>query len=349
MKNSSFKSIIALTGMDGEQDAAVAGIVSTIFSYLMCLSRWNKYSSSSFGDVNDVNENERRLLLWTPFEDNEWWLASFGGVMLYIHYILVLWAYDSAPSTVINPLVQMSSVWVLLGSAIPAFLTDSKFISLEDLGCYFIILIGGILPSLNGNIYEMFTKSFWKRPFVRYVVLSELTLGVYDLLISYCLQTSATKKKFTNLSASALEEEFFYLAWCWFSISFVLSFAFIPRLNNKLATLLYKISTKTLIFSALSQVLTLVAFYFSAFAYAWFYQASIVHAAESSLEQALNLILAYILKKTFDVGRESAITGMKQKILSCFIVSIGLFLLAYKDSEQDTSTTEEYFEYPKGT
>lgn len=188
----------------------------------------------------------------------------------------------------------------------------------------------------------MFSRQFWTKPFVRNVVLSEVTLGAYDLLISYCLQYSAKKRKFLELSATSMEHEFFYLAWCWFSISFALSFALIPRLSQKLTSLLYTIPRKTIFFSAVSQILTLLAFYFSAFAYAWFYQASIVHAAESSLEQAFNLILAFILKRFFNVGRDSSIGNMKVKIVSCVVISIGLFLIAYRDhSEAET----EFFEY----
>lgn len=134
-----------MKGMDGEQDAAVAGVVSTLFSYFMCLQRWNTY----FKDDSLLSDQSAKLLLWTPLEDIEWWCASLGGVMLFLHYLFILWAFDSAPSTVINPLVQMSSVWVLLGSAVPAFLSGSTFITKEDLLCYAIIVFGGILPSLN--------------------------------------------------------------------------------------------------------------------------------------------------------------------------------------------------------
>mmetsp|Transcript_19007 Transcript_19007/g.24179 ORF Transcript_19007/g.24179 Transcript_19007/m.24179 type:complete len:558 (+) Transcript_19007:199-1872(+) len=323
--------------IDGEQDAAVAGFVSTVFSYMVCLRRLSMFfDKSSLG-----TKAQAQTILWSPTEDIEWWFAAAGGVLLWVHYIFVLWAFDSAPSTVINPLVQVSSVWVLLGSAVPTALMGTTFIRPLDLFCYFVIVIGGILPSLNGNVRKMLTRKFWTKPFVRNVVLSEVTLGFYDLMVSYCLQASAKKAKFQDLAASALENEFFYVAWCSYSISFALSFAFIPRFNRKISELPYHIPIKILFFSAFSQCLTLLGFYFSAFAYAWFYQASVVHAAESSLQQAFNLIIAYMLRKLFNTGRESAIKGMRYKIISCVVVSFGLSLIAYQDQTAETT----YFEY----
>eukprot|EP00924_Labyrinthula_sp_SR-Ha-C_P001327 maker-scaffold_44-snap-gene-0.47-mRNA-1 protein AED:0.00 eAED:0.00 QI:90/1/1/1/1/1/2/64/391 len=320
------------TQIDGEQDVAVAGLVSLVFSYFLSFNRLSKASPGSFS--------------WSFTEDIEWWLASVGGMLLFLHYLYVLWAYDSAPSTVINPLVQMSSVSVLLFSFFPSLLTNSTFIKPLDLFCYFIIVLGGILPLINNEWKKLLTRKFWKKPFLKYILYSELTVGFYDILLSYCLQTSVKKEKFKDLAASTLENEFFYLAWCWFSITFVFSFTLIPRLNGKIVNLQYVQGRKTLIYSALSQVLTLLAFYFSAFAYARFYQASVVHAAESSLEQGFNLLFAFVLKTFFNVGRNSAVEDLKSKVLSCCVITIGLFVIAYQD-ELD-SMKKQYFEYRNG-
>lgn len=77
------------SGMDGEQDAAVAGIVSTLFSYsvenyglysktdlffryLMCMRRWNRFiTSSELSTAPPVS-----ILLWSPVEDTEWYQIS---------------------------------------------------------------------------------------------------------------------------------------------------------------------------------------------------------------------------------------------------------------------------------
>ena len=57
-----------------------------------------------------------------------------------------------------------------------------------------------------------------------------------------------------------------------------------------------------------------------------FYQAGIVHAAEASMSQLLNLMLAYLLLRCFGIGRHSAASSMNAKIVSFFMVTIGLFL-----------------------
>lgn len=102
--------------------------------------------------INDdalLKTTTNRVLLWSAFEDLEWWLAAIGGLLLFCHYLTLLWAYDKAPSTVINPLIQVSSVWVLLGSAVPSTLLGNTFIRPFDLFCYILVIIGGLLPSLE--------------------------------------------------------------------------------------------------------------------------------------------------------------------------------------------------------
>ena len=78
--------------------------------------------------------------------------------------------------------------------------------------------------------------------------------------------------------------------------------------------------------SAISEGLTILGFYLASIAYGLFYQAGIVHAAEASLSQLLNLMVAYILYRGFGVGRSSAVGSMTIKMVSFVMVTIGLFL-----------------------
>lgn len=165
--------------------------------------------------------------VWSPFHDAEWWLAALGGSCLFFHYQTLYWAYDTAPSTVINPLLQVSSTWVLLGTAIPAALTGSTFIKPFDLGCYAIIVVGGLLPSLQGDMKAMLRLSFWRQSHVKYAVLSEITLGLYDLLLSFVLKRGrlAEDERLIRMGGpNVLENEFFFLAWCWFVVTFALAY-----------------------------------------------------------------------------------------------------------------------------
>jgi len=333
-------SITVVTGpqqhMSGDQDTAVAGLVTLVIVYAMCIQRWISHRKLAFdfeqkrlaGDFSQPSSGVGGV--WSPFHDHEWWVAAVGGLLLFWHYQTLYWAYDTAPSTVINPLLQVSSTWVLLGTAIPAMITGSSFIQPFDLFCYGIIVIGGLLPSLEGDVKAMLRMSFWRQGFVKNAVLSEISLGLYDLLLSWVIKSGKLEGQGTDGGPNVLENEFFFIAWCWFVVSFAFAYGLHPRLQEEYQAL-RKISPRILALAGLGQVIMFIGYYSSQFGYSWFYQASVVHAAESSMAQGFNLIAAFIAKRCFNVGRDSAIQGMKYKVISVIIVSVGLFMIAFQD------------------
>jgi len=322
--------------MTGDQDTAVAGLVTLLIVYAMCLQRWisHRRLAQDFeqkrlaGDYSQVSSGVGGV--WSPFHDHEWWVAALSGLLLFWHYQTLYWAYDTAPSTVINPLLQVSSTWVLLGTAIPAMITGSNFIQPFDLFCYAIIVVGGLLPSLQGDLKTMLRWTFWKQSFVKNAVLSEITLGLYDLLLSWVIKSGKLEGQGSEGGPNVLENEFFFIAWCWFVISFAFAYGLHPRLQEEYQDL-RKISPKIIALAGLGQVIMFIGYYSSQFGYSWFYQASVVHAAEASMAQGFNLIAAFIAKRFFNVGRDSAIQGMRYKVISVVVVSIGLFLIAFQD------------------
>jgi len=357
--------------LTGEQDCAVAGLVTFAVVYLMSIKRTMDKGAAdgSFTPHDELMGPD--TVAWSPWKDVEWWVAAFGGFLLFWHYLLLLWAYDTAPSTLITPLLQVSSTWVLLGSAIPAAITGATFIRPFDLICYAIIVAGGLLPSVHEKgMSFMFSKAFWKKSFVRCTVLSEVCVGLYDLLLSACVGSSARRthmgasvqlssiiyarysksigsldvsSTFDNVDgflenlqekdgqaesvSTALEDEFFYIAWCWFVIVFAFTYLCHPRLRRGVINLRH-LSIKVLVLSSFGQVLTILGYYLSQFGYSWYYQASVVHACESSLNQVFNLVLAVVLYRFFGLGRSSAASGVPAKLASCTIVSAGLFMLS---------------------
>ncbi|KAH9253728.1 hypothetical protein BASA81_008346 [Batrachochytrium salamandrivorans] len=314
--------------MTGDQDTAVAGVVTLFIVYLMCFMRWTSHRklAREFKPIPGGPATSGVGGLWSPFHDFEWWVAALGGILLFSHYQTLYWAYDHAPSTVINPLLQVSSTWVLLGTAVPAFFFGGTFIQPFDLFCYAIIVFGGLLPSLESDWRAFFRKEFWKQSFVKNAVLSEITLGMYDLLLTWVLKQEGKQKEAGNV----MENEFFFLAWCWFVIAFAFAYGLHPRLQEEYQGL-RKIAPKTIALAGVGQVVMFVGYYSSQFGYSWFYQASVVHAAESSMAQGFNLILAFIAKRCFNVGRDSAVQGMKYKMISVCVVTVGLGLIAFHD------------------
>ncbi len=328
------------THLTGDQDTAVAGLVTLVIVYIMCLLRWvsHRRLANDF-EVSRLNGDFSQSSscvggVWSPFHDYEWWVAAVGGVCLFQHYQTLYWAYDTAPSTVINPLLQVSSTWVLIFTAIPAMITGASFIHPFDLFCYAIIVLGGLLPSLEGDVKAMLRVSFWKQDFVKYAVFSEFALGMYDLLLSWVIKTGKMQGRADHGNdPNLLENEFFFLAWCWFLVCFALAYGIHPRLQDEYQGL-WRLPPRMVLLAAFGQFIMFVGYYFSQFGYSWFYQASVVHAAEASMAQAFNLITAYIFKRCFNVGRDSAINGMKYKVVSVFIVTIGLVLIAFRELSQ---------------
>jgi hypothetical protein len=113
--------------MTGDQDTAVAGLVTLVIVYIMCFLRWTshrrlatEFEAKRAAGLDVAGMSSGVGGVWSPFHDFEWWIAALGGVLLFWHYQTLYWAYDTAPSTVINPLLQVSSTWVLIGTGIPA-------------------------------------------------------------------------------------------------------------------------------------------------------------------------------------------------------------------------------------
>lgn len=212
----------------------------------------------------------------------------------------------------------------------------------------------GILPACAGNLSVLLERSFWRQNFVAFAIAAEFSLGLHDLMLSGCAYHSheklppAAAAAGDGAAAGALaaggasgavavvgaeheesSESFEFFVWSRFS--FIGTFASIylasPSLYNELKELLSgHIENKYVALSALSEGLTIVGFYLASIAYGLFYQAGIVHAAEASLSQLLNLMLAYLLLRGFGLGRSSAVSGMRIKFISFTMVTIGLFL-----------------------
>lgn len=337
------------THLVGDQNLAVGGLSTGLVMYILSLKRVHLHKNAvhynaergapgPLSPAQSPADGPQLQFIWSPSHDLEWWMAAVGGILMFLHFFYLLRAYDGAPSTVINPLIQVSSTWMLLGSAVPAMMAGTTFIRPFDLFCYCIIVAGGIMPSLGpkGDVKTMMSLKFWRKGYVFNTVVSEVTIGMYDLVMSFSIQNSAKKEKFRNIAPSDLEFEFFFIAWCGFVVCFCSVFALTPSLRQKLIDL-RDVPKKMSAFASTAQLLTLAGFYMSQYAYLWYYQASIVHAAEASLSQGLNLFFAIIAFKLFGLGRASAVENLGIKALSCVVVSIGLFLLSSSEAGDDSA------------
>ncbi len=160
----------------------------------------------------------------------------------------------------------------------------------------------------------LLSREFWSQGFVRYAILAEFSLGMHDLMLSGCSYKSGSQRAadtlaggpVTNAEDSVESFEFFVWSRGWFVATFAGLYLFTPSLNAELRELLSgKIGSKYVLLSAISEGLTILGFYLASIAYGLFYQAGVVHAAEASLSQLFNLMLAFVLLRGFGIGRIS--------------------------------------------
>ena len=213
----------------------------------------------------------------------------------------------------------------------------------------------GILPACAGNLSVLLERSFWRQSFVAFAIAAEFCLGLHDLMLSGCAYKSPSAAPAAGAAGDPAggaaaaggvgvvgvgegggenesSESFEFFVWSRFSFiaTFLSVFRFSPGLWEELVSLLSgRIAHKYVALSAISEGLTIVGFYLASIAYGLFYQAGIVHAAEASLSQLLNLMLAFVLLRCCNLGRSSAVSGMRIKFISFVMVTIGLFLCTF--------------------
>jgi hypothetical protein len=138
-------------GLSGEQDAAIAGVV-TIIGLLVSVV-YTMMLSPPGGSMSS--------LTWRPTTHVQFWLALLGGAAAFLHNLFLLKAFEGAPSTVLLPLVQVASVSVLVGSSFLALYRHESFITPPHAVAYALMFVGGILPATSGQLSLLFTRAFW--------------------------------------------------------------------------------------------------------------------------------------------------------------------------------------------
>lgn len=204
-----------------------------------------------------------------------------------------------------------------------------------------------MLPACDGQLRTLLRVEFWRQPFVWCTILSELSLGAHDLLLNLCSyhgpapgRAAGDAGAGAGLAIGALSVragvaepafddsfQFFFYSRVAFCATFAILFASSSRLTNQVRALLRGTVPAHLIrLSLLSEALTVMGYYLASIAYSLFYQAAVVHTAEASMSQLLNLMVAYVLHNGFAIGRASAASGLQAKLISFGLVTLGLYL-----------------------
>jgi len=240
-------------------------------------------------------------------------------VFSFLSYFYVLKAFESAPSTVILPLLQFPSIFIFIASSTHKYFSGLVWLERKvHVLAYLMIFLGGLVPATNGKLGVILTKKFWKQPFVKDAIISELCHGLYN----FCITTAEDE-----IDSMGTYMEYFATTRILFILSFVVFLIFSKKWQDEIWRIRY-VNSKAIWTTILVEIMTLIAYFCSAIAYQSYYQTGVVTAAESSLNQLLNLFSAYVLKKFFDLGREESAKGVGIKLISAFLILIGLLLAA---------------------
>jgi len=190
-----------LVALTGEQDAAIAGIVTILM--LLVTVVYTIWPTGSNERANEVLH-----LRWGPTTHVQFWFAMLGGSCAFMHYFFLLKAFEGAPSTVLLPLVQVASVSVLLGSSVVSLSRNEPWITPVQGLAYVLMFIGGILPSCGGQLSTLMERAFWRQSFVYFAILAEFSLGMHDLMLSGCAYDSrAAQDESAGRDHSAASDE----------------------------------------------------------------------------------------------------------------------------------------------
>eukprot|EP01133_Synstelium_polycarpum_P008699 gene8699-10219_t len=303
--------------LTGEQDSIVSGIVMLFCGFMLHLFYGSAavYDFYTVPDAAAANFDIIRIAPGIVF-----YAALISGVFQCFSLIYLLKSFESSSSTVIVPLMQLNSLFVLpigivlsfLSTFFPILSTFHKIITPLHFIAFILIFIGGFYPAVEGE-WSQFNRSFWRQRAVRLVLLSDLLIAVYYVLVTFC----------TNESGGMSSMSFLVISIYGNAITFLFLILFVAKFRRSAVAILY-IRKKYVLLSALGEVLSITGYFFVSISYHRYYNGGVVSATEGALNQMFNLIAAILLKRFLNFGRD--VKRIKEKVYSCVLVTIGLAL-----------------------
>jgi hypothetical protein len=255
-----------------------------------------------------------------------WWISVFAGIFNACAYFLLFKAYETAPSTVIVPLVQLTAVMMLFTSSFTSFLVPffpdvlasegDSFLTLRECVAYSVILVGGLLPAAHGNLSLFTSREFWRQPYVVFILGNDALLAIYYELMDIC----------TSETVGSSPEQFMIVSCYAASFTFISMYLVSGRLRQQVREL-GNVRSKYLLYCIASEILNWAAYWMATYAY-HSHQANIniIGAAEVALSQVMNLLMATAMMYVLGIGRDSAVEGLGVKAFSCLCITIGIML-----------------------
>ncbi|KAN0023373.1 hypothetical protein ACTFIU_011543 [Dictyostelium citrinum] len=307
--------------LTGEQDSIVSAIVMFFLVILVHMAMGNEQLYDYYESylVNGGFTAENNLERIKPSTIT--WAALIGGAFQSGSLIYLLKAFETSSSTIIVPMMQLNSIIILplsiilsiLSNYFPVLETFHKIITPTHLFAFVLIFVGSFYPSLEGDFSQLSKMSFWKQKAVKYVLISDFLIAIYYLIVSFC----------TNETGAMSSKSFLVVSTYGNCLTFALLIAFVKTFRRSALTLV-KVQRKYVYLSSAGEILSLSGYFFVSISYHLYYNSGIVSAAEGALNQFFNLIVAILLKKFINFGRD--VKRVREKVFSCLIVTVGLLL-----------------------
>jgi hypothetical protein len=187
---------------------------------------------------------------------------------------------------------------------------------------YVCLFLGGLLPATGGDLAMAKNKDFWKQCYIQYAMISELAAAIYEVLVS---SGDSDEGEFDMDMVFLKHLEFFIVSRVFFCAAFIATVVFGHEMWSDICEL-KNVDIRYSMASFISDIVSQFGYFISTYAYLCYYQVSLVHASEMSLSQFFNLLLAYSLKRYFNLGKEASLSNIEVKLLSFVMITIGLYL-----------------------
>jgi hypothetical protein len=197
------------------------------------------------------------------------------------------------------------------------------YLTPRELCAYAIIMVAGLYPATNGNFRLFLDRAFWTKRAVAFVLIQDVLLAFYNILIELCTSPHLHMKPTQFMVLSSYVQFFVYLVL----------FLSVKSLREEAKGMTH-VLPKFFTLCAAGEVFNLVAYWMSTFAYVLHGQTniSVINASEVALNQVLNLFVAVGLKKCLRIGRDEATHGLRVKIVSASLITLGLLLVAHSST-----------------
>eukprot|EP00051_Salpingoeca_urceolata_P032298 m.15143 g.15143 ORF g.15143 m.15143 type:complete len:382 (+) comp4966_c1_seq1:398-1543(+) len=256
-----------------------------------------------------------------------WWMCVVGGSLWAVASLCLFKAFETAPSTVLIPLTQLTAVMVLVPSTAVGlvsrfypsitylYVETGAFLTFRETVAYVMLFIGGMLPATKGKLSEFSKLSFWFQPHVLYITVHNFCFAFIDEILELV----------TGPVHGLLPDQYTLISSAGSLMTFCCVFAFVPRLRKQAVRLPSQVGRQFALMGFVAEVLNWTAFWLASYAYQYHLgNVSIVTATEVALGQLVNLVVAVWLRMQFGLGRSDAVADLPTKALSFLLVCSGV-------------------------